>query len=237
MANDAHVGVEVEGLAQPRDERFKALHRRIVKFTRLIGVADLDGHGVVVRGVRAVGDLRQRHALQNFTLQPHDKMRARVGLVRQGEVGEKAAVIGGTRAGIADIVHHHAGNFPERRAGAGVFVYRNVVDCDKVRHADIRTGETSVRERIAQLHAAENKQNEREQDEEGFLTPGAAAPAPPLCSFCHVSSRFPWRKRPLWRGGCQCRRRWEALRCWISARAAAHSVLAGCWASSHSQGD
>ena len=34
-----------------------------------------------------------------------------------------------------------------------------------------------MRERIAQLYAAEGEQNEREQDEEGFLTPGAAAPA------------------------------------------------------------
>ena len=222
MADDILGGVKRKRLAQPRDERFKAFHRRVVKFARLIGVADLNGHGVVVRGVRAVGDLRQRHALQDLPIQPDDKMRARVGLVRQGEVGEKAAVRRGARAGIADIVHHHAGNFPERRAGAGVFVYRNVVDRDKVRHADIRTGEVPVRERIAQLHAAENEQNEREQDEEGFLTPGAAAPAPPLCSFCHVSSHFPRWKRPLWRGGCECRRRWAALRCWISARAAAH---------------
>ena len=222
MADDVFGGVKIERLAQPRDERFKALHRRVVKLARLIGVADLDGHGVVVRGIGAVGDLRQRHALQDLPIQPDDKMRARVGLVRQGEIGEKAAVRRGARAGIADIVHHHAGNFPERRAGTGIFVEGQIVDRDKVRRADIRTGEIPVRERIAQLHAAKNEQNEREQDKEGFLTPGAAAPAPPLCFFCHVSSRFPRWKRPLWRGGCECRRRWAALRCWISARAAAH---------------
>ena len=222
MADDVFGGVKIERLAEPRDERFKALHRRVVEFARVVGMADLDGHGVVVRGVRAVGDLRQRHALQDLPIQPDDKVGACVGLVRQGEVGKKAAVRRGGRAGIADIVHHHAGNFPERRAGTRVFVCRNVVDRDKVRHADIRTGEIPVGERIAQLHAAENEQNEREQDKEGFLTPGAAAPAPPLCFFCHVSSRFPWWKRPLWRGGCECRRRWAALRCWISARAAAH---------------
>lgn len=191
VSNDVRVGVERKRLAQPRDERFKALHRRVVKLACVVGVADLDGHGVVVRGVRAVGDLRQRHALQDLTLQPDDKVRARVGLVRQGEVGKKAAVRRGARAGIADIVHHHAGNFPERRAGTGIFVEGQIVDRDKVRRADIRTGEIPVGERIAQLYAAENEQNEREQDKEGFLTPGAAAPAPPLCFFCHVSSRFP----------------------------------------------
>ena len=222
MADDILGGVKRKRLAQPRDELFKALHRRVVEFARLIGMADLDGHGVVVRGIGTVGDLRQRHALQNFTLQPDDKVGARVGLVRQGEIGEKAAVRRGARAGIADIVHHHAGDLPERRAGTGIFVEGEIVDRDKVRRADIRTGEIPVGERIAQPHAAENEQNEREQDEEGFLTPGAAAPAPPLCVFCHVSSRFLWWKRPLWRGGCECHRRWAALRCWISARAAAH---------------
>ena len=222
MSNDVRVGVKRKRLAQPRDELFKALHRRVIKLACIVGVADLDGHGVVVGAVGAVGNLCQRHALQDLTLQPHDEVGARVGLVRQREIGKKAAVIRGARARIADIVHHHAGDLPERRAGTGIFVEGEIVDRDKVRRADIRTGEPSVGERIAQLHAAENEQNEREQDEKSFLVPGAAAPAPPLCVFCHVSSHFPRWKRPLWRGGCECRRRWAALRCWISARAAAH---------------
>ena len=90
-----------------------------------------------------------------------------------------------------------------------------------------RAEKAAFREKLAQLDMG---LEDRMKQPVGLLSggprpgavPGGGPPAPPLCVFCHVSSHFPRWKRPLWRGGCECRRRWAALRCWISARAAAH---------------
>ena len=100
MADDVG-GSEIEFLAQPRRQPQEAHHRLGGELSHLVGVADLDGNGVAVRLRGAVGDLRERNALKHLALQPHDEVGAGIGLVREGKVGEVAAVRRRRGAGVS----------------------------------------------------------------------------------------------------------------------------------------
>ena len=69
--------------------------------TGLVGMAALNGDGVIVAGVGAVGDFIERDALD-------DLMAAGVGGTGLGETGEVAAVGLGRGVGVASVVDDHA---------------------------------------------------------------------------------------------------------------------------------
>ena len=151
-------GSEIEFLAQPRRQPQEARHRLGGELARLIRVADLDGNGVIVRLRGAVGDLRERDALEDLALQPHDEVGAGIGLVREGKVGEEAAVCRRRGAGVSDVVDDHAVDRLERRAGTGIRVERQDVLLHPFRRGHVRAGNGAVAEPVDQLRAdAENE--------------------------------------------------------------------------------
>ena len=60
--------------------------------TRLVRMAALNGDGVIVAGVGAVGDFIEGDALDDLAVDADDEMAAGVGGTGLGETGEVAAV-------------------------------------------------------------------------------------------------------------------------------------------------
>ena len=95
--------------------------------TGLVGMATLNGDGVIVAGVGAVGDFIERDALDDL-----DEMAAGVGGTGLGETGEVAAVGLGRGVGVASVVDDHAVDLLQWDLGTGVGVLRQQIYCDPV---------------------------------------------------------------------------------------------------------
>ena len=90
----------------------------------LVGVTALDGDGVVVAGVGAVGDLVEGDALDNFAVNANDEVAAGVGGAGLGETGKITAVGFGGGVGVAGVVDDHAVDLLQGDLGTGVGVLR-----------------------------------------------------------------------------------------------------------------
>lgn len=87
-------------------------------------MAALNGDGVIVAGVGAVGDFIERDALDDLAVDADDEMAAGVGGTGLGEAGEVAAVGLGRGVGVASVVDDHAVDLLQWDLGTGVGVLR-----------------------------------------------------------------------------------------------------------------
>ena len=90
----------------------------------LVRVTALDGDGVVVAGVGAVGDLVEGDALDDLAVDADDEVAAGVGGAGLGETGEVAAVGFGGGVGVAGVVDDHAVDLFQRNLRTRVGVLR-----------------------------------------------------------------------------------------------------------------
>ena len=173
MADDVLPRIQMEGHAQPGGE----LHQPVIgdggKLPRLVGVADLDGHRVVVAGVGGVGDLRQGDALDHLSLQSHDKVTGGVNAVGPLRQGLEVIAVGlGGGAGIAYVVDHHAIDLLQRGSGTGELVDGEVVLFHIVRHGDILPGKAPGGQ------PPHHRQNQNAQHRQQHQLSPAGAPPP-----------------------------------------------------------
>ena len=136
VADDILLRVQTVQVTQPR----RQLHQRVVGLLCGLavsgGMAELDGHGVVIPVVGAVGHLVQRHAQQGFALQPYDQVAAGGGLAAGGQIFKIGTVLPRGGVGVAHIVDHHCVDMRQLVAAAGVFVHRQQILLHIVRQGD-----------------------------------------------------------------------------------------------------
>ena len=104
------------------------------KLPVLPGVTALDGDGVIIAVIGAVGHLVQRDTLNDLPVDADDKVAAGGGGVGRGKTGKVVSILLGGGAGIAHIVDDDPADLGEGGARAGVFVLGQQVRCDPVRH-------------------------------------------------------------------------------------------------------
>ena len=92
--------------------------------TGLVRMAALNGDGVIVAGVGAIGDFIEGDALDDLAVDADDEMAAGVGGTGLGETGEVAAVGLGRGVGVAGVVDDHAVDLLQWDLGTGVGVLR-----------------------------------------------------------------------------------------------------------------
>lgn len=100
--------------------------------TGLVRMAALNGDGVIVAGVGAIGDFIEGDALDDLAVDADDEMAAGVGGTGLGETGEVAAVGLGRGVGVASVVDDHAVDLLQWDLGTGVGVLWQQIYCDPV---------------------------------------------------------------------------------------------------------
>ena len=76
VMSDYIVGGQLQLFAQPCSQLYQGIIGGFVVFAAFVRMAGLHGNGVKIAGRIGIGDLADRNALENLSLQPYDEVAA-----------------------------------------------------------------------------------------------------------------------------------------------------------------
>lgn len=126
---DHIVGIQIISLGEIAHQLHQRLISLIGKLSGLVWVAALNRDGVVVPGIRAVGDLIEWDALDYGAVNADDKMTAGIGFAALRQTGEIAAVGFRRCVGVAGIVNDYPVDMLQWDLGTGIRVFRKQIHC------------------------------------------------------------------------------------------------------------